>query len=242
MAWDTAANILNDSAIELGLKTAEITDPYGSTDGNIIQLCRLLKSVGQDLVRDFPWSHLTVIHTLSTADGTASYSLPADFARMVDNTHWNRTQQFPLAGPVNGQAWQLLKAQTSTGVVNKFFRVFGGLIYLHPTPTAIETLAFEYQSTYWVKETGESAPNTETPDAYTDTLYFDRRLLVTALKVAFLRAKGFDSTAAQEDFDKALTRAHGADGAAPVLSLSGRGPTVTRMLDGVNFPETGFGS
>jgi hypothetical protein len=148
----------------------------------------------------------------------------------------------PLLGPANGQQWQLFKALTSTGTVGKFFRLFGGLFYLHPTPTAIETLAYEYQSSYWVQEDGETTRTAAAPTDKDDTLHFDRRLLVTGLKVAFLRAKGFDSTAAQDDFDKALARAQGSDGAAPTLSLNGARASLTRMLDGGNLPDTGFGS
>jgi hypothetical protein len=241
MAWDTALNILNDSAKGLGLISAALTDPFANTNPNIVQLCQLLNDLGQDLLRDYSWSHLRKEYTFSTANGTASYALPTDLARVVDQTAWNRTQQMPMRGPVNGQQWQQLQAGLVSFTLPGAFRIFGDLFYIYSTPTAIETIAYEYQSRYWVKPTGQSSPTSESTTAYQDTLYFDRRVLVTGLKLYFRRAKGFDSTAAQDEFTRAVERAMENDSAAPVLSLNG-GTGGMRLLDGLNVPETGFGS
>lgn len=242
MAWDTADNIINDAAVELALLSSNLADPFDSTDQNIVLLCRLMKGLGQDLLRDFPWSHLQKTHTFSTSNGTAAYALPADYDRNIDLTYWNRTATLPLAGPVSGPSWQWLKAHTSTGTAYKIFRIFNDELNLHPTPTATETIAFEYISRYWVKETGQSAPNTEIADDGADTLYFDRRLLVAGLKLYFLRARGFDSSAAQLEYEDALARAQGKDGAAPVLNLNGFSVYPDRLLNASNFPDTGYGS
>jgi hypothetical protein len=241
VAWDTAANIINDAAVELGLYSTDLDNPYASTDANVVQLCRLLKSVGQDMVRDFQWTQLQKTYTFTTSSGLGTYPLPPDFARIIDQTAWDRTQQLPLGGPLAAQGWQYLRALVTSGVVGKWFRFIGGDLYLQPTPTAVETLAFEYISTDWVTPDGEGTPTAQTPTVGTDSLWLDRRLLVCAVKLAFKRAKGFDSMAAQEDYEKALARAQGADGAAPVLSLYGA-RRLSRVLDGANLPETGFGT
>lgn len=237
MAWDTAANVLNDAIIELGLRSSRAADPYDITDIAVVQLQQFLTATGQDLLRDYQWSHLAVPYTFPTADGTASYALPADFQRFVDQTAWNRTQQRPLFGPLNAQQWEQVLASTVSGVLNQSFRVYGNKIYLSPTPSAVETVAYEYQSAYWVSDSGGTAPTTDTPDDGPELLYFDRRLLVCGVKLRWLREKGFDSMAAQDDFDRALARALGADGAAPVLSVT-PGASVVSW----NVPDTGYGS
>ena len=242
MSWDTAANIINDAAVELGLYATDVADPYASTDANVLQLCRLLKAVGQDLLRDFAWTHFQKEHTFATVAGTAAYALPADFGRMLHQTHWNRTGVMPLQGPLGAQGWQLLKAQSATGAVGLWFRVVNNEVELQPVPTSAQTLAYEYVSRYWVQPSGQTAPTAEAPTDGADTLWLDRRLLVCALILKFKRAKGFDSAAAQEDYERALARAQGADGAAPVLSVSPRGLGVERLVDGCNVPERGFGS
>lgn len=151
MAWDTAANIINDAAKDLGLISASIANPYASANRTILQLCNLLKGLGQDLARDRQWTHLQETHTFSTADGTVVYAWPADFLRFIDGTAWNRTNQLRLGGPASPQDWQHLKATSNTGVVYDIFRTVNNEMQLHPTPSAVETIAFEYVSSYWVE-------------------------------------------------------------------------------------------
>ena len=105
MAWDTAGNIINDAATELGLQAfqAKAADPFASTDPNMGQLCQLLKSVGRDLAKRREWTHLRAIHTLTTVEGVGWYALPADFGRMINQTGWNRTNRLPLGGPLSPQ-------------------------------------------------------------------------------------------------------------------------------------------
>lgn len=242
MAFDSAANILNDAAVELGLISTDVADPYASTDANIIQLRRLLKGVGQDLARDHQWSHLQKEHTFTTVNGTSEYDLPEDFHRLIDQTQYNRTRQERLDGPLSAQGWQYLQALTAAGTVEFWFRVKGLKFILYPTPTTAFDMALEYISTWWVQPNDEVIPVTETPFQATNLLCFDRRLLVCGVKLAFQRAKGFDSTAAQADFDEALARARGGDGAAPVLSLNARGVLAQRLVGPGNLPDTGYGS
>lgn len=150
MAWDTAANIINDAAVELGLIAGNISEPFASADQNIIQLCRLAKGVGQDLVRERDWAHLVKEYTFATVNGQASYPFPFDFERMVDRTQWNRTQRLPTPGGISPQAWQQAQALSASGVVYKVLRAIGGQAQLYPTPTAAESCAYEYVSGLWV--------------------------------------------------------------------------------------------
>jgi hypothetical protein len=244
--YDTAANILNDAAMDpaLGLISSALTDPYDSQDANVVQLRQALKSLGQDLARDYQWPHLEKTHTFATVNGTANYDLPADFLRLVDQTEWNRTTQFSLGGPASSQEWHQLKAANVSGVVYQVFRVSGGQIQIHPTPTSAETVAFEYVSSYWVDSGGGTAgatPDAAAPTDGADTVCFDRRLLVTGVILGWLEGKGFDSTAARAKFEAAMARAQSNGGAAPVIRIGGGGGGF-RCLDGDNLPETGYGS
>lgn len=238
--FSTADDIINDAAVELALITTDISDPFGSTDPNILLLCRLLKRVGRQLVRARDWSHLTREYTFATVNGTDSYALPSGFNRMKDQTQWNRDTAWPLGGPVNGQAWQAMKAVTVAGVVIRPFRVFGNLLYLYPTPTTAEDIYFEYITNFWVMPTGQTAPTTSEPTAITDTLWFDEALLVAGLKLAFCKAKGLPADAAQLGFEEAFASAAGGDGAAPILNLSGC--AGARLVDSNNAPEGDYGA
>lgn len=239
MAFSTAADLINDAAVELGLRAADLADPYDSTDPNIIQLCRLAKRVGRQLVRAHSWSHLQKEHTFSTVNGTASYALPADYDRLADQTGWNRTDQAPMYGPLTGAEWQRRKASGVTSIYGSF-RIRANLIYFDPTPTAAESHAFEYVSSYWVAVNGASVPTLAVPTDGAHVVWFDPLLFTTGLRLSFTRAKGIDSTAPQQDFNDAFAAAVGADGAAPILMLGG--PSwAERFLYGVSIPEGNWG-
>src|SRR6266481_4730387 len=111
MVYATVASLISDAAVELGLVSADIVDPYASTDPNILQLVRLLKSGGSSLARYREWSHLQKEFTFQTVNGQNAYPLlPTDFLSLVPNSGWNRTTQIPLGGPIGAQYWQFRKA------------------------------------------------------------------------------------------------------------------------------------
>lgn len=240
--WDTVANIVNDAAVELGLISADIPDPFTSTDQNIILLLRHLKSLGQDLVRDHQWTHLQAQYMFATQAGLDTYELPPDYQRFLDQTGWNRTQRMPLIGPLSPQGWQMLQVLTSAGVVEIMYRIVGNELKLYPAPQANDHIAFEYIRDRWIAHGGEETPNANTPMGAGDIVWFDRRLMVCGLKLRWKRGKGFDTVAEQDDYDRALSRAQGADGAAPILNLNLQPFSANRMLDANNVPETGFGT
>lgn len=238
-AWDTVAEIVSDAAIELGLRSTAMSDPFASTDPNILQLIALLKSGGRRLAREYAWTHLQSEYTFSTVASTAAYALPSDFRAMIPQTHWNRTTQWPLLGPTSPQRWQYLQALTGN-VIYAEFRSLGGQIKLTPTPSATQSIAFEYLSSYWVKPTGQTAPTADQPTVATDTVCFDPLLAVSMLRLAFKKAKGMDTSGEQQDYDDALSKVMGEDAPAPVLQVSGG--LEYHLVDGMNLPGTGWGS
>jgi hypothetical protein len=231
MAWDTAANIVNDAAVELGLWAADVADPFSAPDALSVQLTRLLRSLGQRLVQVHPWSHLVKAHAFSSEVGTGDYPLPADFARPLDQTYWQGSRE--LEGPIGPRAWSGRSA--TLGGIWRGFRLLGGRLHLHPTPAAVESVSFEYVSTYWVQPAGQTEPTSATPTAGTDVLHFDRQLLIAGLKLTYLSSTGFDTSGVAREYAEAFGAAVAADSPAPALSLNGpRGP---HLLDWRNVPE-----
>lgn len=237
--FDTALNVVNSAALELGLIQDALSDPWASDDQNVIQLTSLLTRVGRMLVRARNWSHLTEEYTFNTADGTASYVLPTGFERFLHATGWDRTTAFPLGGPFSAAQWQAVKARTATGAVVRPFRIRENLLYLYPTPTAVEAIYYEYISRYWVVSTGPD-PDADSATAATDVLWFDEPLMVSGLKLAWERAKKRDTTYAQAEFDECYAAAAGGDGAGPTIVVAGDGSIP--FLGDNNVPVTGFGS
>ena len=242
--WDNAGDIVNTAAVEVGLDS--VTDPFTSTDPNIKQMCWLLKSLGKELVHARSWNHLRKEFTFTTVAGQANYPLPPDYHNMIDQTWWNRTNRLPVGGPLSAQEWQYLKGRLTGVVFNVLFRPMQRQVVLYPdtnTPGGF-VIAFEYNSAYWVSRT--ASPDTlsvEAPTLSTDLCWFDPLLLVRGLKLAFLKAKGFDTTAVQQDYNQTLELVKGHDAPGPILSATRRG--VRGMFDPLlgdqSIPITNYG-
>jgi len=237
VSFETIGTILADAAIELGLVTS-LGDPYGSNDQNVVLLRQLAISVGRELVGKRDWSHLKKQTTVSLVNGTYVYALPNDFARYIDGSGWNRTTQLPLGGPVDSLEWQDFQARSVSGTYTLYVRIVNNELWFHPTPSSAQTAAYEYISSYWVKPSGQSAPTTDRPTANTDTIHFEPLLFLRALKLKWLRQKGLDTSAAQDDFDERYQQVASQDGAAPALRLAGGSSGLRDPI----VPDTGFGS
>lgn len=167
MGWPTAQSVLAQAAVELGLVGSpdDLGDnAYDSTDANIVQLRALLKKAGRDLLAEAQWSQLRQeysILTESAADATANnhqtlgaFVLPADFAEMIDQTGWNRTNRLPLGGGLSEQEWQYLSSRLAGVVWTVLFKPRQGLFWLYPSTStpAAQAITFAYKSSWWVQD------------------------------------------------------------------------------------------
>lgn len=235
-AWKTVAEIVSDAAIELGLASRDIADPFASTDSNILQLLRLLRSGGRDLTKHRDWHHLQKEFTFSTVVGTNAYALPSDYRSIVDDSEWNRTAQRRL-GLVSGQEWQALAARSVANTLTLWFRIWQGQLFLKD-PADAQTIAFEYQSSSWVKPNGQQSPTSETPTAFDDVVCFSSSLAVTRLKRDFRRNKKQESQSEEEDYQAALNDAENEDAQGKTIYLGGRLSGRSRKIDRLNLPDT----
>src|ERR1700742_2872640 len=81
MAYVTAGEIIADVALELGLGV--VSDPYGSQNAQIQQLCGLLKSGGRKLVFERDWTYLVAEYVFVTLTNWQAGTLYED-ANAVD--------------------------------------------------------------------------------------------------------------------------------------------------------------
>lgn len=247
--YQTAGNIINRTAVLVGLGST--TDPYSSPDPAFTQLTYLLNECGEELVGDNVWEKLTARHEFTTQPGdTGIYDLPADFSSMIDQTGWQQGAPgaaYPLLGPATAQIWSYLVAsELYTVTIYAWFRELDGKLQLWPQPPPEGIpIAYEYVSRGWAQN-GDSDPQnptfTDTCDKSSDIVLYEPVLMVKKLKLAFLQAKGFDTTKAQAEYNKALDTWISKDKPAPVLSLNSCHGYGYRFLNGyTNVPETGYG-
>ena len=236
----TAGVIIGDAAVELNL--ARPSDPYTSTDQNIILLRSLLNTGGNQLLHDYPWLGMVREASLTITPGdSGAYSLPDDFLELIDQTTYDRGTRWQADGPYSSQGWQHLKAQGATATVSVPFRIVGDTWQTYPQPVvAAATLAMEYRSRAWVRPAVSVAPDADTCTAASDVVMFDPLLVKRLLQVQWKRRKGYDSTAEQADFDHAMEGARSAATPGRVLSMCGP-QRMVKGLNGSNYPDSGWG-
>lgn len=204
----------------------------GNADPTAVQLLALANRAGRTLARE-NWQVLLTSYTFATVVSTASYALPSDFGNFANLTFWDRTNYWAIKGPVTAMEWQTRKSASIASVsgVNKAFRIAGGLFYIDPTPSAVETIAYDYFSTYWI--TGKDGYSDDA-----DVALIDEDLIVLGLKWRWLQAKGDSFENEKAEYTEALNSALAVDGAKDAIRFSDA--TRPRVLGG-NLPETNFG-
>ena len=159
-----------------------------------------------------------------------TFAMPDDFRKFINQTQWDRTNNWPLNGPVSPQEYQWAASGIVTiGPRSRFRQVSleSGLpgIRLWPPPSAQDTpatLSYEYTSAYWVLSNASPPVRKGSITADTDTFLFPDDLLIAALKMRMWRANGFDSTALEQDYVRIKTKVAGNDGGSRVVSASRR--------------------
>lgn len=235
MAMVDGSTCLRDAALELALPYPTGTNPYTTPEVQIQQLLSLANAMGQELAREYAWTALQKLLTVSVVAGTVLYALPADWNGLLPGTAYANGTAWPLVGSLAPSQWANLTAWGGS-VGGGYFRIQGDKLEVSPgTPTQVLKLA--YRSLWWAG-TASGVLSSEEMSATAPAHVYDRRLMVNAVKNAFNEARGFDSTSSSGWLERALSRAKGSDGTPPVLEL-GRSPGTG--LGGVNLPYTNWG-
>lgn len=176
--------------------------------------------------------------TFTLSFGQTKYSLPSDFDRQINRTHFDKSKHWEMLGPETPQQWQWLKSSyISTGPRIRY-RILGGYFQIWPIITTNEYLGFEYVSNAWATSSGGTAQTSFLAD--TDTCIFPDRLMVLGLKKKYFEIKGFDVSSLTRDYEDELAIAKGNDQGAPTLSMA---PRVSSILIGwENIPDSNYGS
>lgn len=203
-----------------------------STDLQIIQLVELLNEEVQELAASYNWSALiteatftTLAAQLQTATGIATVA--PGYKNLVQGTMWNRTLDEPVY-PIDARDWQAAVAIAATAP-NSQFRIWNNNIYFYPTPTAGQTVAFEYWDRRPITSSDE-ATKREAFSADADLLRLDPQLAEAGLIWRWKQAKGFEYA---EDFRKYADRvmdAQARDGAKRTLCLTSYGAAAPGVL------------
>lgn len=238
----TLLQIVQAACDELGVQRP--SSVVGSSDEQVQQLLALANREGKELSAregiNGGWPQLRKLHTITTVADQESYDFPSDLQYFVNTTAWDRTNKFPMLGPVSPQEWQILKSGTIGSVGPRTrFRIMAGQLYFNPAPdSAGDTFVLEYYSDTWCQSSEESAQRLWASD--TDTPLLPDDCFILGLMWRFRRAKGLDYAEEFNAYEDLVTREIGRSGMAPIVDLTGSRAGL-RFLDESNIPDTGFG-
>jgi hypothetical protein len=218
-------SIVQDACGEIGI-SIPLTVAGNSSD-MVSQLFRLAKREGQELSTgasvglSHDWTALqteATWTTTATEDQGLLATLAPGFKHILNDTIFDRTQQWQLPGPLGAQMWQWRKAVTTSGPYPEW-RIRGGRLYMYPVPTAGHTAAFEYASSYWCADSGGTAKATYTADS--DVARLDENLITLGLIWRWKRSKGLDYDEDFRSYQTAALSAIARDGGKPRLTMGG---------------------
>lgn len=242
--YATAGDIINQAAVEVGL--APVADPYLSTDPSFVQLTYLLTAAGRELMGAHQWNKFIKNHSITTSSlDSGNYPLPDDFAWIIDQTGWNPVASgngLPLGGPLTEQDWAYLVSTNlaSSTIYISFKQADGQFQVLPQPPPDNQEITFQYMSRYWVATAADpTVLDKDAPTQTDDVVLFEPILITKLLKLRFLEAKGFDTTAALTQFVNVLSQWTGKDTSAQVLNAAR--VRVFPYLGWRNVPETNYG-
>lgn len=128
----------------------------GNNDDVAKQILQAVKVSIVELSRNYEWQELQKEYSFLSVADQASYDLPTDFDRMVNNTFWNATQNWAMIGALTSESWRVLKnALITQAETVQYYRIRGNQIIIHRTPSNVESYVFEYISKYIVKSNAE---------------------------------------------------------------------------------------
>lgn len=234
----TLLSIAQAVADEVGI-AKPTTIVSNTSDENAVRLLSLAQRAGKYLARK-NWSVLQAEHTFSTVNGTANYDFPSDFGRFLPNTFWNRTDYRWVRGSVTAQEWQWRKsgiAQSRETDQVFIIRAVAGdrKFIIDPTPTAAETIAYEYITANWCESAAGTGQSAWAADD--DVGRVEEYLIELDLKWRLLRSLGLDYSEEKYEAERECDKAYARDRPSELLDFT-QGTKVTGV---VNLPETGYG-
>jgi hypothetical protein len=229
--------MIQDAADEIGITAP--TSVISNTDATAVRMLRMANRTGKSLAKK-DWDLLIKQATVTTSSGEPQYALESDYRSIVPNTIWNRTtdQQVFLATP---KRWAYEKSVVTSNYFDRMRLLgddggpdIGQKITIHPTPTATETIAYEYYSQNWLTDSGGSNEYSAF-QADSDVVVFDEETFTLGIVWLTMKSMGQPYAEERAEFDNQVEIDLAQQGGTENLHADGHLPTLS------NIPETGFG-
>lgn len=193
----------------------------GNTDAQVAQILGLLQEFCDDLVDRRFWEITTreaVFTSVAQEDQGAITTLaPSGYRGIVPRTFFDRTQRLEVPIAISAREWQMRKTLGITGPLYQA-RIREGRLLFIPPPAAGHTMAFEYQSEWFVTDANGVGKKWPTVDS--DTFVVNDSLPVAYLRWAWKSAKGLDYAEEFRKYESMLAAEKAADRAPQAVNLA----------------------
>ncbi len=128
----TTGTVTNGSAIVTGIPTtASLSTSYQAVGNGILQ---------NSFISSVDSATQVTLNQQANASGTGiaivfsqtKYSMPVDYDRQIDKTHWDKTQHWSMLGPETAQQWEWLTSGYISSGPRVRYRIFGGTFQIWP--------------------------------------------------------------------------------------------------------------
>ena len=205
------------------LEEIGIDPPSGLVSGGDLgrQLLAIANTTGRMNAMRAAWEGLKTETTFTTVATSVQTDLAEDLPfirRIIPHTMWNRTMRRPVIGPLSTQAWQRVQTQDLTPAIG-MFHIRGNDMLFAGTPTADESIYFEYLDKRWASTAdGNTLKERFTLD--TDIPRIDDYSFVLGVRWRFLQKKGLEYGEVFRESEDWFTERIGSDVPRHTLSLN----------------------
>lgn len=185
---------IGDACAVIGLDIP--TAVFSSTEREHYELRALANEIAKRILKEHDWSVTKGIHSITGDGSTASFSLPSDFSRMMQDTKiWSSARaNKPLTHITDANIW--LSDQVSGYVSdNPEWMIYGGALYIRPVVPASETVSF-----FYVKKIAEFTTDSQ-------EFVLDERLLTLGIIWQWKAQKGLPYAEDFANYEAAMTLA-----------------------------------
>lgn len=180
----------------------------------------LAESAALDIASAHEWEALRGEHSFTTvAQQEQTSGRPSDLERILDGTVWNETEDRRVRGPVDTKTWRRWTAGDLVAAIDDNYRLSGSSFLMFPTPSAGQTVSYEYQSSHrWQASGGGTTKASITLD--TDTFRLDDELLIRGVVFMYKEAMGYDYGGAYDLYLGRLAQMKAQEGTASRIRLA----------------------
>lgn len=233
----TLLTMCQNAAEEVGFSAPATI--IGNTDATAVRLFRHAARTGAIMAKK-NWQELIKTHSFSTSASEPQYALPSDYRSMIPGTMWNQTTDTEIF-LISPRRWSYEKSVVTSNYYDRYRLLgddsgpdIGSLFSIHPTPTATETIIYEYYSKNWMTDSGATTEQSAFA-ADSDLVVFDEDLFEMGIIWRMLKTLGQPYGEERAEFDRQQEICLAQSGTTGIIHADGNTATLS------NIPETGFG-